>query len=135
MTDINSISEAIRLLSRYPKKVKHTKPRSSQSYIRLLKFIRSSEGALASELSQMMAIKPASLSEMLSNLEKDLLITRQRDAKDKRKHRFYLTDLGHNHLFIHKHQQYDVFKDILSEDEEQVFINLCQKLMDYVNND
>ncbi|WP_240840664.1 MarR family winged helix-turn-helix transcriptional regulator [Acidaminobacter sp. JC074] len=135
MKEITSVNEAIRILSRYPKKIKHTTPRSSSRYIRLMKFIRSKEGILASELASMMNIKPASLSEMLSNLESDDLIRREKDQNDKRRHCFYLTDKGHEHLFRHKHDQYDIFKDILSKEEEALFIDLTNKLIHSLTNE
>lgn len=135
MNEINSINEAIRVLSRYPKRIKNVAPRSSSRYIRLMKFIRSYEGALASELSKMMNITPASLSEMLSNLESDGLIRREKDSKDKRKNRFYITDKGHDHLYKHKHSQYDIFKNILSDDEEKKFIELTNKLINSLSEE
>jgi len=95
----------------------------------LLKFIRNKEGALASHLAVMMDIKPGSLSEMLAYLEEDLLIERVRDPQDKRKHRFYLTKKGYDHLYTYKHNQYDIFKDVLSPQEKADFIRLSHKLI------
>jgi len=126
---IHTVNDAIRILSRYPKRIKHSTPRSSVRYIRLMKFIRSKEGVLASELSVMMTITPSSLSEMLSNLESDQLIRREKDEDDRRKNKFYLTDNGFTHLHAHKHNQYDIFENILTNEEEEQFIALTQKLI------
>lgn len=130
MSQSKSISDAVRQLSRFTKRHKHGSPRSSHRYMHLLRLINQLESSKASELADHMGIRPASLSEMITNLEADGLIQKAKDEHDKRVTKIMITDAGNARLKELQEERDSTFDGILSEDEEAEFIRLSQKLIE-----
>lgn len=61
---------------------------------RLLRLLSQRQGIAQKELVELMRIRPASLSELLTKLEGKGLVKRVRSEQDKRAHHIYLTDAG-----------------------------------------
>ncbi|MDR1530445.1 MAG: MarR family transcriptional regulator [Burkholderiales bacterium] len=73
---------------------------------RILFILSEREGLNQRELLDMLHVRSATLSELLSKLERNQLILRQRDEKDKRNYRLFLTESGRATLEEHrKHRQ------------------------------
>lgn len=133
MRKTQSIGDAIHRLSRHSKRNRHCAPRSSKRYMRLLKLIQKNDGPKSSELAQWMEIQPGSLSEMLRKLEDDSLIVRERDENDKRAIRIYITPEGEEHINTHRQEEDTTYKGVLSEEEERIFLELCNKLIESID--
>lgn len=58
---------------------------------RLLKLLHTSQGLSQHEIARKLIIKPSTLTIMLKRLERDGLITKERDSNDKRIFRIYLS--------------------------------------------
>lgn len=91
----------------------------------MLVYLKHFEGISQKELAQKHRTKPASISGMLQNLEKQNLIIRTPDKKDKRILRVYLTDKGKDlsnqaEKFIDEVAE-DVFFNFTSEEKESYF--------------
>lgn len=129
MNHSKSISDIIRQLSRFTKRHKHGSPRSSHRYRHLLRLIQELNGSKASELAEHMGIRPASLSEMISNLEIDGLITKTRDENDKRVTIIRISEQGQTKLQQLQEEKDRTFEGILTSEEEIEFMRLSQKMI------
>ena len=90
------------------------------------------EGAVSQkDLQERLNIQSGSISEILTKLEKEGLIERRRDEKDKRRMIVYLTDKGAEHarLYHAGRQEKDWFSALNAEQREQLR-DLLQTLLD-----
>ena len=111
----------------------HHGPHHFHGYGRLMETIAGHEGASARELTELLDIRPSSLSEMLSRLETQGDIRRQRDEKDARISRVWLTEQGQRRIKEQKENRHPYQKALLnclSEQETQQLNTICQKLID-----
>lgn len=132
MSQSKSISDVVRQLSRFTKRHKHGSPRSSHRYMHLLRLINELKSSKASELAGHMGIRPASLSEMITNLEADGFIKKIKDDHDKRVTKIQITESGLDRLKALQEEKDNTFDDILTEDEEAEFIRLSQKMIEHL---
>ena len=99
---------------------------------KLLRTISENEGISGVELALKMDIAPPVVSEKLSGLERDGLIYRERDRKDRRRTHIYLTPDGAMALTRRKFGQ-ECFqkrvKECLSEDERALFCEMCDRIV------
>jgi DNA-binding MarR family transcriptional regulator len=73
---------------------------------RILFILSEREGLSQRELLDMLHVRSATLSELLFKLERDQMIQRRRDEKDKRNYRLFLTESGRAALEEHRqHRQ------------------------------
>lgn len=124
------LSETLFKLMRTMKRRPGASPRSSRRYNHLLALINESDGLKSSELAELMDIRPSSLTEMLHNLERDKMISRRQDANDMRVTRVYIEERGCRRLETIKSSENDFFSNILTVEEEAMFIGLCDKLIE-----
>ncbi|MDD3193076.1 MAG: MarR family transcriptional regulator [Oscillospiraceae bacterium] len=111
----------------------HHGPHHSHGYGRLMDSIAQQEGASARELTELLDIRPSSLSEMLSKLESQGDIRRQRDEKDARISRVWLTEQGRQRLQQHRKSPLpyqSALMDCLTAEEIRELNRICQKLTD-----
>ncbi len=130
-----TINDAVFGLMRLIKRHHHKPHDRKRKFTRLLHLIQENDGAKASELANLLDIRPSSMTEKLSALEKDGYIERRRDPKDQRILRVYITPDG-----LEQGQKFHkpaptIFNDILTPDEEALFIRLCEKLRDGVKEE
>ncbi|MDR3352786.1 MAG: MarR family transcriptional regulator [Zoogloeaceae bacterium] len=69
---------------------------------RILFIVSEQEGLSQRELLDMLHVRSATLSELLFKLERDQMIQRRRDEKDKRSYRLFLTESGRAALEAHR---------------------------------
>jgi DNA-binding MarR family transcriptional regulator len=94
---------------------------------RILKHEPLAQSALLTDL----GVKPASLSELLSKLEKRQLIRREKSPKDKRESLIYLTAVGKKmaEKLKKRHDHFDHdFLDVLSAEEQAQLVAIMEKL-------
>lgn len=100
-----------------------------------LRTICDNNGMRASDLAMLLDIRPPSLTEKLRKLEADGLIYRQQDRKDGRIVRVYITELGKEALTEKNDglkQLNDDFAEILSDEEQKLFCEICHRLSDHL---
>ncbi len=101
--------------------------------LRMLALICALDVPTQQRVLEFMQIRPASLSEMLSKLEKSGYITRARDENDKRNVIISVTEKGHavnlKNYDKQKMQAIDAFQVLTDREKEQLF-SLMRKLID-----
>lgn len=99
---------------------------------KLLRAIAEHPGISGVELSLKMDIAPPVISEKLSGLERDGLIYRERDQKDRRRTHTYLTNDGVMALARRRHGQKlfeERVKECLNEEERKLFREMCERIV------
>ncbi|MCD8552421.1 MarR family transcriptional regulator [Seleniivibrio sp.] len=97
----------------------------------LLSLIAENSGAKQSELSEILDMRPSSMTEMLVKLEQSGLIERRQDEKDQRVMRVYLSEKGEKALKASKAaivEMSDALFGSLTEEEQTQFLALMEKL-------
>lgn len=118
--------QLFRQFRRSPEKGRH-----SHSAMRLLRLIWSHENASAKELSQMLGIRPPSLSEQLDRLQARGFITRARDGQDARVIRVSLTDAGREEmrrLDAEHDETRQRMEEVLTPEERIQFCQMCRRM-------
>lgn len=98
--------------------------------VRLLNIIAQNDGLIQKELTEILDIRSATLSELLDKLERSNLIKRTKDEVDKRKMRVFLTSEGLDFLKKFENQN-DISEQVfetLSGEEKYSFYNTIKKL-------
>ncbi len=131
-TSEQSVSEAMHRLMRNLHRRPSVHPHGRRGYNRLLRKIDGNDGASSRELAELMDVRPSTLTRLLDRLEADGMIRRYRDENDLRIVHIHLEDAGRAHLETAKSKtpDEDTFSDILSSDERNALIDLCNKLSD-----
>ena len=106
---------------------------SSNRLMQLLSLIVAHDGSKASELANLMGIRPSSLTEKIIRLEEDGLITRVKDDQDQRIQRVFITKEGSEHVKDIVIKEESPTTNILTPKEEEQFILLCKKLTKGLN--
>lgn len=122
-----NLDRVMRQLRRRPKGLSH----SARGTYRLLRKISELPGLSTRELAQLMDIRQASLNEKLVRLEKEEMIKRVRDKKDKRIHLVYILPTGMDYLKRSREiptRINDAIKTIFTSAEIQEFTSLAGKL-------
>lgn len=101
---------------------------------RLLAFLLEKDGISQKELSELLRIAPASVSELINKLENGGYIEKKQNETDKRITNIFLTEGGR--FFAQKMEEgrVQIAKDIfsvLNEDEQKQLLSLIQKLIKY----
>lgn len=98
--------------------------------VRLLNIIAQNDGFNQKELTKILDIRSATLSELLDKLERSNLIRREKDEVDKRKMRVFLTPDGLAFLkkFENQNDSSEQVFENLSNEEKYSFYNTIKKL-------
>jgi DNA-binding MarR family transcriptional regulator len=136
---INEILDAFQRLNRNIKRrYSFINPGShGRAQGKTLRLIEKNEGIRANELATLLDIRPSSLTQKLDKLESDGNIRRTRDKHDARVVRIYITDKGKGALTLREKEKEKItedFSDCLSKDEKAIFIELCNRLSDNLEN-
>lgn len=85
------------------------------------------------ELSVAMMVEPATLVPMIDSLERQRLIRRERDPRDRRRTPIALTELGHEQLghvpFVHHDDPIARYFGQLTEDDRHAFVQRLRELV------
>ena len=98
-----------------------------------LRLIAQNDGIRANDLAKMLDIRPPSLTQKLNKLEEDGNIRRERDLRDARVIRLYITEIGKESLRRRDLERDRVtrdFCDCLTPEEKALFCRLCGRLSD-----
>lgn len=109
--------------------------KGSQS--RVLMVLLTNPGMTQQKLTEHLDIKPASVSEILSKLQKVGYITRQPSIEDRRTSNISLTKEGLIQAKIaldEKKENYDHIFACLSDEEKEIYLNLTKKLNEHLQN-
>lgn len=104
--------------------------RHPSGYHEIIMALGKHEGISPRRLSDLLAITAASLTELLEKMEADGFIIRRKDEKNPQAQRILLSPMGKAHLEEVKEIKADepLIAEILSPEERQTLINLCNKL-------
>lgn len=105
---------------------------------RLLSFLLEKDGINQKELSELLRISPASVSELINKLESGGYIERKQNELDKRVSNIFLTDGGRFFAQKMEEERLEVAKDIfvaLDEGEQKQLLILIEKIIKSLSND
>ena len=103
----------------------------SHGQTRLLRILAQQSGASQKTLAEMMRIRPASLSELLTKLEKKGYVSKEQNHKDRRVTNYFLTPQGRtlaDSLESVRSSLGVEFFSVLSEDEKASLTEILNKL-------
>ncbi|MCM3081388.1 MULTISPECIES: MarR family transcriptional regulator [Brevibacillus] len=89
------------------------------------------DGLIQKDLAEHILIKPASLTTMLTRMEKSGMVTRQTDSQDQRISRVFLTEKGHRAALAVKEVMRDLEKkcfENFSDEEKELFKSMLLKI-------
>lgn len=96
----NELYDAVQKMNRYMHRSKHRGMKIKEGIhpgqMKLLSIISKNDGIIQRELAEILDMRPSSLTEMLSNLEKNSLITRKQDENDRRIMHVYIAEEGNS---------------------------------------
>ena len=97
----------------------------------VLRIIMKHDGIRATELAALADVRPASITQAVSRLEKLGYVVREKDHEDSRVKRIYITDKTKEYIEKHtkvKRERNERMLSCLTKEEAEVFFNLCNKL-------
>lgn len=121
-----------RTLQRYSRAWQNAVPNLSAPQFAVLLAISRIEGLNQSRLSEITAIDPATLAELLARLEKKGVLRRIGDPRHSRRNLLEITDTGREELHAaeaHESAVRDEMLGVLSHGEQQMFITILNKLI------
>lgn len=121
-----------RALQRYTRAWQNAVPNLSAPQFAVLLAICKIKGLNQSRLSEITAIDPATLAELLARLEKKGILRRIGDPRHARRNLLEITDTGRNELQAAEQHETSVRSEVLgalSNEEQQVFITLLNKVI------
>lgn len=133
----SELYDALQKLNRYIHRTKHREVNLKDGIHRgqrkLLLLISENDGIIQRDLAEMLDMRPSSLTEVLSNLEKNSLIRREQDEKDRRVMHVYLSEEGKELLEeirkINGRLPDSIFNCLTTEDKEKML-----EIVNKVNN-
>lgn len=124
---VENLFRLTRTLCRRP----HRGGRRSHGSGKLLSLLSENENVTSRELAELLDVRPSSLSEMLTRLENEGLVTRSADDADKRVSRVSLTDGGKSLLSevnAERESEAEKITACFTDEEAEQFSALCAKL-------
>lgn len=97
----------------------------------VLAVISQQSGITQKELSEILGIQPASVSELLMKLERKGLVRREKDEQDRRSIKVQLTEDGQKHFSESDEEMTDPFHALSPEEQEQLRTLLEKLLADW----
>lgn len=140
----SELYDAMQRLNRYMHRSRHKVMKSKDGIhrgkMKLLALISENDGIIQRDLAEMLDMRPSSLTEMLSNLEKNSLIKREQDGNDRRIMHVYLTEAGKEELEevtrVNSKLSNSIFNCLTIEEKEVMLgmINKVNKNLESLNN-
>lgn len=122
----------MRVYSMYVHDAVKDNPDINMQRIGMLLMLRAEgDGVSQADIAQALCVKPSSVTSMLNNMEKDGVIIRKSDEKDKRIKRTYLTEKGiktSEEVLRYIVNTSDDFFENFSEEENELYIQLIKKM-------
>lgn len=129
---VSSILRLSRVIRRRPHN-QTTNTKRFPGQFRMLRMIDHQPGMTAAKLAEQLDIRPASVSEAIKKLAESNLLEKKQIPEDKRKQGLHVTALGKEMLLQNKavrQQDIAAVEEILTQDEREMFIGLCEKLIE-----
>lgn len=104
---------------------------------KLLTTLRENANVTSRELAELLDIRPSSLTELLTRMEKEELITRTADENDKRVSRVALTEKGEkleSELSAAYKENVEKFAACFTDEEAAQFCELCERLSNHLES-
>lgn len=133
----SELYDALQKLNRYIHRSRHREVNLKDGIHRgqrkLLLLISENDGIIQRDLAEMLDMRPSSLTEMLSHLEKNSLIKREQDENDRRVMHVYLSEEGKGLLEeirkVNSRLPDSIFNCLTTEDKEKML-----EIINKVNN-
>jgi len=103
---------------------------------RLLAFLLEKDGIAQKELSDLLRIAPASVSELINKLEAGGFVEKKQYSEDKRVTNIFLTETGRSSAEIMEEDRAEIAKDVfasLDEEEQKQLLGLIHKVIDSID--
>ena len=127
--------DALQKMNRYMHRSKHrsmkTKEGVHPGQMKLLSIISKNDGIIQRDLAEILDMRPSSLTEMVSNLEKNSLISRKQDENDRRIMHVYLTEEGKKIIESFKQAKDELHDSVfscLTLDEKEKMLEIVRKV-------
>jgi DNA-binding MarR family transcriptional regulator len=123
---IFAITRLTRMLRRHP-----VEDGLSHASHHILRIVQENDGIRAAELAQLMAVRPASMTQALNRLEQEGYISRKRDDADFRAKRVFVTEKARAQYQEHirsRQADNDRLLACLTAEEAEAFLATCDKL-------
>lgn len=127
--------EDLQKISRHIRRIKHKDQEGAlkehRGSMHLMKVILKNPGIIQKELTERMDMRASSMTEKLRKLEREDMIERFQDEKDKRVQHVYLTEKGKTHLRSRPQMEEEDLKhlfEMLTEDEVKNLQQLLSKI-------
>ncbi|MGG7143121.1 MarR family winged helix-turn-helix transcriptional regulator [Clostridium nigeriense] len=131
----SELYDAVQKMNRYMHRNKHrgikTKEGIHPGQMKLLSIILKNDGIIQRELAEILDMRPSSLTEILSNLEKNSLITRKQDEDDRRVMHVHLTEEGKSSIKNFKQAKEDLHDSVfncLTLEEKEKMLEIVGKI-------
>ena len=132
-TDVmGSVLKLMRAMRRHPVRPEHEFP---PAVGRLLLALKSNDGASPAELCELMDVRPSSMSELLSKMEENGLVSRVTDETDRRATKVWLSESGKEateRMEAKFRAENEKLAACFSAEEAEQFRALCEKLSEYL---
>ena len=127
--------DALQKMNRYMHRSKHRSMKRKEGVhpgqMKLLSIISKNDGIIQRDLAEILDMRPSSLTEMVSNLEKNSLISRKQDENDRRIMHVYLTEEGKKIIESFKQAKDDLHDSVfncLTLDEKEKMLEIVRKV-------
>lgn len=124
---VENLFRLTRALCRHPRK----DGRRSHGSGKLLSILGENDNVTSRELAELLDVRPSSLTEILTRLDGEGLVTRSVDENDKRVTRVSLTDAGKamlNEVETERESEAEKLTACFTDEEAEQFTSLCEKL-------
>ena len=129
-----SILKLMRAMRRHPPRPEHDFPPAVGRFLSLLS---ENNGASSREMCELLDIRPSSLSELLTRMERERLIERTVDENDRRGSRITLSDSGNEavaRMASRRDDEAERLSACFTDEEAAQFCALCDRLSAYLES-
>ena len=131
----NELYDAVQKLNRHMHRSRYRSIKTNEGMhrgrMKLLMLISKNNGIIQRDLAEILDMRPSSLTELVSNLEKNSLVRREKDENDGRVMHVFLTDEGKkiiDDFTQEKDSLPDYVFDCLSIDEKEKMLEIINKV-------
>lgn len=131
---ITAIARLSRMMRRHPVE----KDSLGRMSFHVLRAVHEKDGIRATELAELLEVRPASVTEALNRLERDGYVTREKDAADSRAKRVFVTEKARAQFEERtrgQQEENDRLLACLTEEEADTFLAICGKLCAFLEQE
>lgn len=131
---IAAIARLSRMIRRHPVE----KDSLGRMSFHVLRAVPENEGIRATELAELVNVRPASMTEALKRLERDGYVIREKDAADSRAKRVFITEKARAQLeerMLGQQAENNRLLSCLTDEEADMFLTVCGKLCAFLEQE